>query len=283
MKAYGMRANRWGDNDRYWGPFTYSSNSSYRPLALVIQSDVHEDHDDGTSSIRISAGGRTLIWVLPWQMIKPQITRHYPGDAWDAETVARLRRDYYETATSREFGFSYSDGFLQVFRGPHTMDSSTDRSWACHLPWTQWRHVRRSLYDLNGRHFWSDLDSESKGVNRLGSKGFSERFEIMRGWESLCPKDVFRFEDFDGEALTATTHIEEREWLFGTGWFKWLSLFRRPKIIRSLCIEFSSETGRRKGSWKGGTLGHSIEMLPGELHEAAFRRYCQENNMKFVA
>lgn len=37
------------------------------------------------------------------------------------------------------------------------------------------------------------------------------------------------------------------------GWFKWLSWFGRPKIRRSLDIQFSSETGPEKGSWKGGT------------------------------
>jgi hypothetical protein len=49
-----------------------------------------------------------------------------------------------------------------------------------------------------------------------------------------------------------------------------------------LDIRFSEETGRRKGSWKGGTLGHGIDMLPGELHEAAFRRYCATHEMEFV-
>lgn len=72
------------------------------------------------------------------------------------------------------------------------------------------------------------------------------------------------------------------EWRFGVGWFAWLSLFRKPKISRDLEIAFSGETGKRKGSWKGGTIGHSTEMRSGELHESAFRRYCAENNMTFI-
>lgn len=56
----------------------------------------------------------------------------------------------------------------------------------------------------------------------------------------------------------------------------------RLAVRRSLDIQFSGETGTRKGSWKGGTVGHSIDMLPGELHEAAFRRYCSEHKMAFV-
>lgn len=74
------------------------------------------------------------------------------------------------------------------------------------------------------------------------------------------------------------THIEEREWKFGTGWFRWLSWFRKPKVSRSLDIRFSEEVGKDKGSWKGGKVGHGIDMLPGELHEAAFRRYCEKEH-----
>ena len=109
-----------------------------------------------------------------------------------------------------------------------------------------------------------------------------DMFDRNRAAEESCPSLSFEFDDFDAERIVAKTRIDEREWRFGEGWFKWLSLFRRPKVIRSLDIRFSSETGRRKGSWKGGTIGHSIDMLPGELHEAAFRRYCAEHNMTFV-
>ncbi|WP_370281967.1 hypothetical protein [Pseudooceanicola sp.] len=68
------------------------------------------------------------------------------------------------------------------------------------------------------------------------------------------PTVDFRFKDFDGEELTASTRIEEYEHKFGTGWFSWLSLFRRRRVRRSLDIRFSGETGRRKGSWEGGSL-----------------------------
>jgi hypothetical protein len=106
-------------------------------------------------------------------------------------------------------------------------------------------------------------------------------WEEKRKIEESCPSITFQFSDFDGEKITARTHIEEYQWLFGAGWFKWLAWFRKPKICRYLEIEFANETGRRKGSWKGGTLGHAIEMAPNELHEAAFRRYCAEHEMTF--
>jgi hypothetical protein len=53
-------------------------------------------------------------------------------------------------------------------------------------------------------------------------------------------------------------------------------------VKRSLDLRFSDEIGPEKGSWKGGTVGHSIDMLPSESPEAAFRRYCeQEHRAKY--
>ncbi len=263
-----QRATRWSDNDFNFGIFTWAYSKNYPHWAAVLKADVHEDSACGTSSLRFSAGPYTLIITLP-QIIKPHMRRVVPG--WDKATIERLGRDYYDLATERAYGFSYSDGFLQVFKGLRTDDSSTDRSWSKHLPWTQWRHARRSLYGLKGEEFFTEHEWQS---SLRAARG--ERYEIFRQWEALCPVVQFKIRDFDGAEIIATSRIEERAWLFGTGWFKWLSLFRRPKIRRTLHIEFSDETGPEKGSWKGGTMGTGIDMLPGELHEEAFRRYCNE-------
>lgn len=263
---------RWSDNDRYFGPFTYARDRKWRPIAVVLMSGDEEEQSRAGCKLRISAFGHTLLTALP-AIIKPWRKKVYPGpDAWDAATVARLGRDWYWNTKPREYGFSYSDGFLQVYLGRQTDDSSTEQRWSKFLPWTQWRHVRHSLYGLSGEHYWT----EPKGI-RLGDGDWEKRKAV----EDACPSLTFAFKDFDGEALTARTRIEEREWHFGEGWFKWLSWFRKAKIIRSLDIEFSGETGRRKGSWKGGTLGHAINMEPGEMHEAAFRRYCAKHDMAF--
>ena len=263
-----MRRNRWSDNDRNFGPFTYArDHRGYRPLAVILGSGCEEYPG---ASLRVSGFGHTLISSVPAWLVRPWRER-VSAKSWDAETVARLGRDWYENVFRREYGFSYRDGFLQVFFGRQTHSSDTTQSWSWHLPWTQWRHVRRSLYGLNGEHVWT----EPKG-SWLANR------EVNQAAEDACPAITFAFRDFDGEALMARTRLEEREWRFGEGWFKWLSLFRRPRIRRYLDIKFSGETGRRKRSWKGGTIGHSIETLPGEMHEAAFRRYCAKNGMRFV-
>jgi len=255
---------RWGDNDRCFGPFTYARDSHWRPLALILGSGDGDEYPG--CSLRLSGFGHTLIIALP-PIIRPWRVK-VEASTWDQATIARLGRDWYWNTGRREYGFTYSEGHLSLALGRVTHDSSTEQRWGCFLPWTQWRHVRHSLYGLDGEHVHT--------------------YPLKRDWRAPDPKDdcpsrTFAFADFDGERLVARTVIEEREWRFGEGWFRWLSWFRAPRVSRSLDIRFSGETGRRKGSWKGGTVGHSIEVLPGELHEAAFRRYCAVHDMAFLA
>lgn len=167
----------------------------------------------------------------------------------------------------REYGAFAAESNVHIRYGRQTMDSSTEQSACWSIPWLTWRHVRHSIYGLRGEHIADEIERD------------------WRKWFAVCdacPSESFDFDDFDGERIVATTRIEEHEWRLGTRWCKWLSIFRAPRISRSLDIRFSKETGPKKGSWKGGTVGHSIEMRPGELHESAFRRYCAEHQMRFV-
>lgn len=261
------------DNDRHFGPITYARCSpSWRPIRLVYSSGANED-SEGPNTLTAYAFGWIACLRLP-RLLDDYRVRHI-ARSWDAATVARMGRNWYEERFPREYGFSLSDGFLQLFLGAQTHDSTTTQSWSTHLPWTQWRFHRFSLYDATGAEFWAQIECRGNGVKLRD-------YEAQSQAESRCDKALFLIDDFDGERITATTHIEEREWKFGEGWFRWLSLFRRTKVRRSLSIQFDKECGPEKGSWKGGTTGTGIDMLPGELHEAAFRRYCdQEHRSKY--
>lgn len=264
---------RWSDDDRRAGPFIYARDRRYKPLALVLCSGKGSEPEyEGGCTLRASAAGHTLIVALPG-VIKPW--RRWV-DTSKYEWSDNPRGGYWDSH-ARNYGVSYHHGFLQVFLGRQTDDSSTEQRWSKFLPWTQWRHVRRSLYGLDGK-IHAHIPERKRG---LGNAEWQAAWDLEHALEESCPSASFAFLDFDDEALTVKTRIEEREWRFGTGWFKWLSSFRAPRIRRYLDLAFSGETGKRKGSWKGGTLGHAIEMKPGELHEAAFRRYCTEHNMTF--
>ena len=264
--------NRWSDNEIKFGPFVYAADHGDRPFGAVLYSG---DDEYPGAGFRIRGFGHVIILYLPSWVLRPYREKVVAG-SWGEDTIKRLGRNWYWQIDRREYGFSLCEGHLNVSMGRQTMDSSTEQRWGCFLPWTQWRHVRQSFYGLQGEHVATLPDA---GKSYRDDPG---RWERERAIEDAVPTVCFEFDDFDGERITATTKIEEREWRFGTGWFKWLSLFRRPKVNRSLDLDFSSEVGKRKGSWKGGVTGHSIEMLPGELHEEAFRRYCEKNGLKFV-
>lgn len=131
------------------------------------------------------------------------------------------------------------------------------------LPWTQWTWVGLRVFASDGTTLLYAGRNHHKGREAAAT-----------------PEAVskFFFEDYDGEVIAATCHIEEFEWTKGDSWCSWLKYFSKPKIRRSLDLAFSAEVGTEKGSWKGGTIGHSIDMLPGETPEQAFRRYCDKEH-----
>ena len=244
------------DNDKHWGPFT---TGPWHGCISLKWGSGGDEEEGACNHLRITGFGRVLQLRLP-NILKPFGERYC----------------YH----SRDYGFSLSDmgngyDFLQVFYGPQTHDSLTTKSWSKHLPWKQWNHVRHSVYEPDGTHF----ATEEKG-----------KFFDFMDLKDKCPKSHFGFEDYDGDMIVATCTIEEREWHRGEGWFKWLKHFWPAKVVRSLDMWFSAEVGPGKGSWKGGTIGHGIDMLPGETARQAFERYCakgytrrgRETSLRFI-
>lgn len=259
------------DNDKHFGPITYA-RSSWNPIRLVLSSGDREEEGNPPNTLTAYAFGWVARVNVP-RIIKPHAVRHH-AKSWDAATVARMGRDWYEETFPKEYGFCLNDGSLQLYYGPQTHDSRSTKSRGWFLPWMQWRHVRYSLYDLKGGLFWEQR--QKKDIR--GIAAFTDQYEAQKA----CPAAHFALRDYDGSEVIATARIDEREWRFGEGWFKWLSWFRKAMIKRRLDIEFNVETGPEKGSWKGGTTGTSIDMLPGEMHEGAMRRYCdQEHRAKY--
>jgi len=268
---------RWGghESDKYFGPITFSYSKTYKPFGIILSSGKDDDDDFSSCNLRISLMGYTFITTLP-SIIQPWKEK-VVVTSWDIETINRMGGNFYYTKEAREYGFSYSEGYLSIDFGRQSHNSSTEQQWGMFLPWTEWRFIRVSYYDLGGQLFGTVMVKKYRDT-KIGEM---PSFNQQRAMKELCPSKSFSFLDYDGKRISARTHIEEREWRFGEGSFKWLSWFRQPKIVRSLEIVFSNETGRRKGSWKGGTIGHSIQMKEGELHEDAFQRYCSEHEMHF--
>jgi hypothetical protein len=234
--------NRISDNDKTWGPFTLARWK--KTISLELSSG---DDEDSENFLLFVAFG----WALRIEL--PHVLNSF-----------RERHGEHRVV----YGFSLSDmgagyDFFQLKFGPQTWDSSTTKSWSKHLPWMMWDSVRTSIYSPDGAHF----ATQEKG-----------KWDAFYKLKEQCPKLHFGFEDYDGELITATCMIEEMEWHRGEGWFKWLKWFYPAKIRRSLDLKFSTEVGPEKGSWKGGTIGHGIDMLEGETPRQAFERYCAKDH-----
>jgi hypothetical protein len=264
------KAIRWsGEGDRYFGPFTYANDKRYRPAAIMLGSGDGDDY--AGCFLRMSAFGHTLIIALP-PVLKPW--RHWheiTSEPTRSKVMAEGRKPGYWESYNREYGFTAAEGALHLHYGPQTNDSETTKSNCWFYPWREHTQIRHSIYDLDGKLF-ADLPVRGKWL---------DNYAASEALKASCPSAKFEFDDYDGERITATCRMEEREWRRGKGVFR-LIYIGRNKSSRSLDLRFSSEVGQRKGSWKGGTIGHSVETLPGELHEAAFRRYCAKQGLTFI-
>lgn len=237
--------NRLTDNDKNYGPLTIARCEWAKAFFIYLSSGGDDEDEEGyRNHIRLQAFNWAIRLALP-NLIRP------------------LRGRYQNHP--REYGFKFMEGDsftvlcgVQDGFGCGLPDGVKEKRFHWFLPWMMWRHIRTSVYDTKGEHF----ATEDKNVHSLDWMKIRDR----------VPKEEFWFEDYDGEIIKATTHIEEREWLRGESWCSFLSVFFRPKIHRTLDIRFS------RGSWKGGTIGHGIDMLPGELHESAFKRYCDKDH-----
>lgn len=242
------------DDDKRFGPLTWG-RSGWKNYSVVINSG---GSDEGYQHNAL------VVYFLNWvfRLRLPNIIKPYSRwvDTSKYNWSTNPAGGYTETFP-REYGFRLSDGHFMLYLGAQTHDSTTTQDWGCFLPWTQWRFVRYAIYNPDGSLFFE----------RLGS---NKGFDAQHAATEAVPKCVFEIEDYDGERIIATTHIEQREWLFGTKWCKFLSIFRKRMVRRSLDIRLSKELGPEKGSWKGGTVGTSIDMLDCETPAGAFVRWC---------
>lgn len=259
---HGVR-NRFSDDDIVMGPLTVAQTSGSK-LSLSLRSAENED-GEARCSITGYAFGYGFRLYVP-QIVKPVLEKTKAH--WDEETIKRMGRDWYATYHRREFGFSLYDGHLSVYYGQQNRNgwggNMINRRKSMFLPWTQWTHVRHSYYDVQGDLFYEERRDYPEV--RL------EAYEVR----NKCPAAYFLIRDYDGKEIVARTIMEEREWHKGEKSFAWLKYFTKPMIRTILDINFAEEVGTGKGSWKGGLCGTSIDLEGNEMHEAAFRRYCEK-------
>lgn len=161
------------------------------------------------------------------------------------------------------YGFYWFESALWICKGHKTI--------ALYAPWS-WDWHRTSYLQKNEKGNYGEWISERKGERRdlspwkdpLQSKLWSENYP----YEYQLKSGVI-------QKLRATVTISEREWrrrlLMWCPWFN--------KVVRSLDVNFDGEVGEESGSWKGGCIGCSTTILPGEEPLTVLRR--MEKTRKF--
>lgn len=261
---------RWTNEDRGIGPLTWAIDSCYRDIGLMLFSSDEEGRQAG---VRFHFRHFTLIVDLPNWLIRPQKKR-VKAKYWSPEEISRLGRDWYWDIHRREYGFTVSEGALHVHYGAQTMDSSTDYSKCYFLPWRCERVVRTVSIDLDGDEYGE--------IPVIQGQWTREYLEARRAAEDAAPSRTWAVKDYDGEIVSATVRVYDTEYALGEGRWSWLSWFRRNRVSRRVDIQFSAETGRRKGSWKGGTVGASMPTHSHSVHADGLREYCADNGMEIL-
>lgn len=139
-----------------------------------------------------------------------------------------------------------------------------------HMPWT-WEHVRHEVLMSDGK--WRRVKRYVKGTDP-----FTEDYSPWNWTDKFEETHDYTYIRKNGEVQKrkATIGVEEREWRWR--WLTWLPFPR--KVSRYIEIRFDDEVGERSGTWKGGCIGCSYDMNPGETPLDTLRR--MERERKFT-
>ncbi len=156
-----------------------------------------------------------------------------------------------QDCSSAAWGAVYMEDTLMVYHGGGGNFQGGPKAKLFYMPWSlQWCRTSTLLDDGT----WHN-DTHSNRYKSVGYDNTPKQNDVME-W-----KEVHPFVDrYDETTVLATIGIVEREWR--RKWLMWIPLFGLKR--KTIEIEFDQEVGRSKGSWKGGTIGCSYEMIGNE-------------------
>lgn len=161
--------------------------------------------------------------------------------------ILPFRNKWTVECDAPKYGISIHNNTFWIYKGGKGNMNGGNKWFTWDIPFITKDWIRTSILLKDGS--W---ENETKG----NTKDFfnDEWKEKQKFW-------TYDYTDnYDGEIIPTTIYVEEREWR--PKWLKWTKLFRY--VNRTIDIHFSKECGKKKGSWKGGTIGCSYKLLPNE-------------------
>lgn len=161
--------------------------------------------------------------------------------------ILPFRNKWTDECDSPKWGIAVHNNTIWIYRGGKGNMNGGNKWWTWEIPFITKDWIRTSI--LLKDDSW---ESETKG----NCKSFYED-----SWKEKQKSWTYDYTDkYDGEIIPTTIYVEEREWR--PKWLKWTKLF--ATVARTIDVHFSKECGKKKGSWKGGTIGCSYNLLPNE-------------------
>ena len=249
-----------------------SYDLQYNWCFIKVTSHLDEDGniEDKRNTLCIGFGGRYIKWLLPFSIIKPVLDYRSSYTRDDVEVP-------YEVYEEREYKISYDkkEGYINI----------------------HWNYADQLLYNITKHKgyskwitfFWGDfscscskwelLNLDKSLFKDITKANYEERQELDKHHQYI----EFTFLDYDKEEITATGKLVRRVYSYGnqnsvTRWI--MKFFRKPIDNIYLEMEFHKELGPNKGSWKGGVTGQGCKLLPDELPEDGFLRYCTDPEVR---
>ena len=206
-------------------------------------------YEEGNGELHISLFGWHSVFKMPWK------SKRFPYGDCDAP----------------QWGIAIHDNTFWIYRGGDGNLGGGSKWWTWNLPFFTWEHIRRDVQcDLGDGKL--TMVPECKLERHIDDK-----YIPLKENEFVYKHHYDYVDSYDGEVIPCTYWVEEREWR--RKWFKWCNLKWFKSINRYIEIEFDGEVGKEKGSWKGGCIGCSYNILPGETPEECIKR--MEKERKF--
>ena len=245
-----------------------SYSDAWPGFSICLQTPWEDDHGDMPHNLF-----HFHVWRWSWWIKIPQIIK--PKEKWvdlayaEWASVGKDGRKGYNERIRKSYGFTFTPESVHVSYGiqpggwsrndPENSDHTKVFNYPFNLDFVRW-----DVMDLNQNIIMSG-DEWQKVDRPKYDLPYQEAFHFIPDKRAIA---LFMFHDkFNNCDVLAKAHVEEREWHRGK--WKWLKAITRQfawgrYVKRSLSVDFSEEVGKRKGSWKGGVLGTSINFLDKE-------------------
>ena len=178
------------------------------------------------------------------------------------ELILPFRNTWTDECYPPKWGISIHNNTFWIYKGGKGNMGGGCKWWTFYIPFITKDWYRTSILLKDGT--W---EHETKGNKKNFYK--DEWKDKQAVWD-------YDFTDkYDNTIIPTKIYVNEREWR--PKWLKWTKLF--AKVSTDIDVHFSKEVGKRKGSWKGGTIGCGYQIRPNETPLDCLKR--MEQDLKF--